>query len=71
MKRATLMLLAVLLVTACQPAPTEPAPELDCVPPGPEAEWCHHLDGDAVIEKLLPYPDSLDPATGLPWDTIH
>ena len=54
MKRATLMI--AVLLAACEAAPTEPTPELDCVPPGPEAEWCHHLDNDAVSDSLLPLP---------------
>ena len=68
MKRVTPMALA-LLIAGCGTSTTEPEP--DCVPPGPEAEWCHHLDNDAVRDSLLAYPDSLDPSTGLPWDTMH
>ena len=70
MKRVTLVLLVVVLTAACTHA-TGPAPELDCVPPGPEADWCHHLDNDVAWDTLLTYPDSLDPATGLPWGTSH
>ena len=56
MKRAMLVITALLLASCS--TPTEPTPELDCVPPGPEAEWCHHLDGDAVMDSLMPLPDS-------------
>ena len=57
--RTLLTCLAMVALVGCSDttAPrTEPEP--DCVPPGPEAEWCHHLDNDAVVEVLLPLPDS-------------
>lgn len=41
----------------------------EAVEPEP-CEWCDHLKGDVVRDSLIPYPDSLDPATGLPWDTL-
>jgi len=50
-----LLVAAALAVWACY-TPTEPEPEPDCAPPGPEAEWCHHLDNDAVRDSLLPLP---------------
>lgn len=57
---AGLLLLAVL---GCKP-PTEP--ELDCAPPGPEAEWCHHLDNDVVRgDSLLVLPPQI------PCDSIY
>ena len=58
MKKLTLIL--AIALAACN-APTEPEAELDCVPPGPEGDWCHHLDGDAVSDTLLTWPDSIDP----------
>ena len=73
MKRATLSLVATMMVgaVACTNSLTAPAEEPDCAPPGPEADWCHHLDNDVVRDTLLTYPDSINPATGLPWDTTH
>lgn len=52
------LLLALALVGCSQPV--EPNP----------CDWCDHLKGDVVRDSLIPYPDSLDPATGLPWDTL-
>jgi hypothetical protein len=48
----------VLVLAGCSHAT---APEVDadpCAPPGPEADWCHHLDNDAVADSLLTLPDS-------------
>ncbi|MDH5279573.1 MAG: hypothetical protein OEW52_00320 [Thermoleophilia bacterium] len=62
MKLAVILAALLVLLVACS-RPTEPVPELDCEPPGPEAEWCHHLDGDAVRDSLIPLPPD---TTGAP-----
>lgn len=61
--RALLLLLALV---AC--STTEPVDPDACVPEG--GYGCDDLTGDAVMDSLLTYPDSLDPTTGLPWDTL-
>ena len=45
-------------------------PDDDACLPDPVTAGCHDMTGDAVFDSLIPYPDSLDPATGLPWDSI-
>ena len=59
------LLALVLLLVACGASTTEPPL---CVP-SPEGEGCNDMSSDAVTDSLLTWPDSLDPATGLPWDT--
>lgn len=61
------LLALVLTLVAC--GASDPAAPDACVPD--ESGWgCGVLDGDIVRDSLLTWPDSLDPATGLPWDTI-
>lgn len=49
------LILAAMLWAACSEVAAPPA-EPDCVPPGPEAGWCHHLDNDTVSDTLIPLP---------------
>ena len=53
-------LLIAILLSGCTKAPVEPVP----------CDWCDHLKNDVAVDSLLHYPDSLDPATGRPRDTI-
>lgn len=57
----TALLLVLVLVGCSDTTAPKPEAELDCVPPGPEADWCHHLDNDVAVDSLIPFPPGYDP----------
>lgn len=62
-----LIVAVALFAVACGASTTEPDSG-ECVPL-PE-NLCDVFKNDIVRDSLKVYPDSLDPATGLPWDTV-
>jgi hypothetical protein len=66
-RRAGVALSALALLVGCLDTTT---PDEDTCLPDPETAGCADMTGDAVLDSLIPYPDSLNPATGLPWDSI-
>jgi hypothetical protein len=55
MRAALLVMLLVGCTSSTEPEPCEPMP------------WCEAFKNDVVREPLVPWPDSIDPSTGLPY----